>query len=42
MAMGQAAGAAAALAARHNTTPAAVPLKELKAALTKHGAIVPD
>lgn len=41
MAMGQAAGAAAALAALSRTTPARVPLETLRAALQKHGAIVP-
>lgn len=41
MAMGQAAGAAAALAAKRKATPLAVPLEELKALLRKHGAIVP-
>jgi len=39
MAMGQAAGAAAALAVEKQTTPGAVPLAELKALLEKHGAI---
>ena len=41
MAMGQAAGAAAALAAAKKTTPLNVPLGELKDMLRKHGAIVP-
>jgi hypothetical protein len=41
MAMGQAAGAAAALAAAKKTTPLNVPLGELKEMLRKHGAIVP-
>lgn len=41
MAMGQAAGAAAALAARAGSTPASVPLVELRKTLTEHGAIVP-
>jgi len=41
MAMGQAAGAAAALAARAGVTPASVPLAELRKTLTAHGAIVP-
>jgi hypothetical protein len=40
MAMGQAAGAAAALAVQKQTTPGAVPLGELKALLKKHGAIM--
>lgn len=42
MASGQAAGAAAALAARLGVTPGAVPLGELKALLKTQGAIVPD
>ena len=41
MAMGQAAGAAAALAARAGTTPLHVPLAELRQTLKTHGAIVP-
>lgn len=41
MAMGQAAGAAAALAARQKTTPTQVPLEDLQALLREHGAIVP-
>lgn len=41
MAMGQAAGAAAALAAKQNTTPLEVPLTDIKKTLTEHGAIVP-
>jgi hypothetical protein len=41
MAMGQAAGAAAALAVRLETTPGDVPLDELGELLTRHGAIVP-
>lgn len=41
MAMGQAAGAAAALAAKQGVTPGRVPLPDLRAALTAHGAIVP-
>lgn len=41
MAMGQAAGAAAALAAAENTTPFEVPLKDIWELLRKHGAIVP-
>jgi len=40
MAMGQAAGAAAALAVQKQTTPGAVPLSELKALLKNHGAIL--
>ena len=41
MAMGQAAGAAAALAVAGNTTPLKVPLKGIRDLLRKHGAIVP-
>ena len=41
MAMGQAAGATAALAAKKKTTPLKVPLKDIRAMLIKHGAIVP-
>jgi hypothetical protein len=41
MAMGQAAGATAALAARESTTPFKVPLKEICEMLRKHGAIIP-
>ncbi len=41
MATGQAAGAAAALAAKHGVTPAKVPMAELKALLVANGAIVP-
>ncbi|MCD6284860.1 MAG: FAD-dependent oxidoreductase, partial [Anaerolineae bacterium] len=41
MAMGQAAGAAAALAARDGVTPGVVPRAELAALLRAHGAIVP-
>lgn len=41
MAMGQAAGAAAALAAGGNISPQEVPLADLKAVLQQHGAIVP-
>jgi len=41
MAMGQAAGATAALAARENTTPLKVPLKDIRGMLLKHGAIIP-
>ncbi len=42
MAMGQAAGATAALAARADLTPLDVPLKSIWAMLRKHGAIVPS
>jgi len=42
MAMGQAAGATAALAAQKNTTPLKVPLKDIREMLLKHGAIVPN
>ena len=41
MGMGQAAGAAAALAAKAGTTPLEVPLKEIHALLREHGAIIP-
>jgi len=41
MAMGQAAGAAAALGAREGVTPGAVPRIDLAALLRAHGAIVP-
>lgn len=41
MAMGQAAGATAALAARAGTTVLKVPLPDIRRALAKHGAIVP-
>lgn len=41
MAMGQAAGAAAALAAQRKTTPLKVPLGAIRALLQKHGSIVP-
>jgi hypothetical protein len=41
MAMGQVAGATAALAADRNLTPLKVPLKDIKDLLRKHGAIVP-
>lgn len=41
MAMGQAAGVAAALAAKGNRTPLDVPLTEIHALLRTHGAIIP-
>jgi hypothetical protein len=41
MAMGQAAGAAAALAAQSNKTPLDVPLVSVLELLRKHGAILP-
>jgi len=41
MAMGQAAGATAALAAQKNTTPLKVPLKQIHGMLRKHEAIIP-
>ncbi len=41
MAMGQAAGAAAALAVRENTTPLDVPIEDIREMLRRHGAIVP-
>jgi hypothetical protein len=42
MGMGQAAGAAAALACQHNTTTSAVPMEEVRALIIKHGGIVPE
>jgi hypothetical protein len=42
MAMGQIAGATAALAAEHNSSPLKVPLKDIRAILRKHEAIVPN
>jgi hypothetical protein len=42
MAMGQAAGAASALAAQMNLTPAEVPRARILAALRAHGAITPE
>jgi FAD dependent oxidoreductase len=42
MAMGQAAGAISALAAKRNETPFTVPLKEILTLLRKHGAIIPN
>jgi len=41
MAMGQAAGAAAAIAEKNNTTPGEIPVNTLKALLKEHKAIVP-
>jgi hypothetical protein len=41
MGMGQAAGAATALAALRGMTPGQLPLAEIRSALVKHGAIVP-
>ena len=41
MAMGQAAGATAALAVVKNTTPLKVPLKDIREMLCEHGAIIP-
>lgn len=41
MAMGQAAGVTAALAARRSTTPLDVPLADIRRTLAEHGAIVP-
>ena len=41
MAMGQAAGAAAALAAKAKTTPLDLPIKEIHDLLRTHGAIIP-
>lgn len=42
MAMGQAAGVAAALAVKRKTTPLKVPLKDIKNTLLEHGAVVPS
>ena len=42
MAMGQASGAAAALAHKLNTTPQEVPFRELRSLLNSSGAIVPE
>jgi len=42
MGMGQAAGAAATLAAKSDTTPLEVPLEEIHALLRKHGQIIPE
>ena len=42
MAMGQAAGAAAALAAQRKTTPMKVPLEDIRDLLVDYGAIVPS
>ena len=42
MAMGQAAGAAAALAAQSSTTPLEVPFTDITQLLHEHGAIVPE
>jgi hypothetical protein len=41
MAMGQAAGALAALAARHDLDPADVPVRAARDLLRQHGAIAP-
>jgi hypothetical protein len=41
MAMGQAAGAAAALAADRGTTPLSLPINDIRSLLTAHDAIVP-
>ncbi len=41
MAMGQAAGAAASIAAKKGTTPLEIPLTEIHKLLRKHGAIIP-
>jgi hypothetical protein len=41
MAMGQAAGVTAALAAQSGTTPLQVPLAKIRSELARHGAIVP-
>jgi len=42
MAMGQAAGVAAAQAAKDGITPSKVPLAEIRRLLRQHGAIVPE
>lgn len=42
MGMGQAAGVAAALAAKAGNTPLEIPLKEIHALLRQHGAIIPE
>jgi len=42
MGMGQAAGAAAALASKQKTTPLEVPLEDIRRVLRKNGAIVPS
>jgi len=42
MAMGQAAGAACALAVQLGSTPGGVPLERLRRVLAEHGAILPD
>ena len=42
MGMGQAAAVAAVLANSYGTTPAEVPINDIKQLLVKHGAIVPD
>jgi len=39
--MGQAAGAAAALAVQRNSTPLNVPLKDIRSLLARHGAVIP-
>jgi hypothetical protein len=41
MGMGQAAAAAAVLACQQGTTPAEVPVNDIKQLLKEHGAIVP-
>ena len=41
MAMGQAAGITAALAAKAGTTPSQVPLADVRRELARHAAIVP-
>ncbi len=42
MGMGQAAGVAAALAAKEGTTPLKVPLDDIRSLLRKHGQIIPN
>ena len=41
MGMGQAAGAAAALASRNETTPLEVPITDVQKLIEEHGGIVP-
>ena len=42
MGMGQVAGAVAGVACKTNTSPAQVPLNEVRKILKEHGAIVPQ
>lgn len=41
MGMGQAAGAAAALASKHNTTPLEIPVADVQRLIEEHGGIIP-